>query len=92
MSRWSYCRAGSRYRKGRRGIDYADLGTWTRQRPGQVIACEQLGASWLPFTELARVNGMRGKGTEVYWLSTGLPVKSQLPLLLGESGQMMEVG
>lgn len=42
-------RPGRHYRHGSYGIDYAALGTWTRQRLGQVVACEAMGADWLPF-------------------------------------------
>ncbi len=35
-------------RHGSAGIDYDELGTWCRQRHGQVIVCEHTGASWLP--------------------------------------------
>jgi hypothetical protein len=30
-------------------LDYAALGAWCRERRGQVIACENEGATWLPF-------------------------------------------
>ena len=33
-------------------IDYAALAEWAISRCGQVIVCEKLGASWLPFTPL----------------------------------------
>lgn len=41
--------SGSHYRHGSAGIDFAALGRWTRERQGQVIACEAIGADWLPF-------------------------------------------
>jgi hypothetical protein len=44
--------AGNRYRTGS-GLDYGSLATWCRSRSGQVIVCEQSGADWLPFTDLA---------------------------------------
>jgi hypothetical protein len=33
-------------------LDYPRLGEWCRLRIGQVIACERVGASWLPFEPL----------------------------------------
>ncbi len=44
-----------RYPHGGDAIDYTALGAWTRGRRGQVIACENVGATWLPFAPLARV-------------------------------------
>lgn len=48
-----------RYPHGGDAIDFAALGAWTRQRPGQVIACENVGADWLPFTSFARVGSTK---------------------------------
>jgi hypothetical protein len=33
-------------------LDYGDLARWCRARRGQVVVCEQRGATWLPFTSL----------------------------------------
>jgi hypothetical protein len=41
--------AGAHYKHGPSGIDYAALSSWARSRRGQVIACENVGATWLPF-------------------------------------------
>lgn len=62
-----YVRAGYHYRHGPEGIDYAQLAEACRSWPGQVIACEQLGAAWLPFREHARRRAMRGYTDEVVW-------------------------
>lgn len=35
-------------------LDYDDLGRWCQTRPGQVIACDQHPARWLPFRPFAR--------------------------------------
>jgi hypothetical protein len=40
--------AGRHYRHD--AVDYADLGAWVMGRKGQVIACDQRGADWLPWT------------------------------------------
>lgn len=42
-------------------IDYAALADWCRSRRGQVIVCEQEGATWLPFRPL------RGGLREAVW-------------------------
>lgn len=42
-----YVGAGVHYRK--RFARHAELGEWCRARRGQVIACENVGATWLPF-------------------------------------------
>lgn len=40
------------------GLDYAALGDWCRSRAGQVIVCENAGATWLPFQPLAERRGV----------------------------------
>jgi hypothetical protein len=35
-------------------LDFEALAEWCRSRRGQVIVCEQRGATWLPFRELRR--------------------------------------
>lgn len=42
-------------------IDYPRLAKWCLERAGQLIVCETVGASWLPFSSLATVSTMRGK-------------------------------
>lgn len=39
--------AGKYYRY--KNINYSDLSNWCRSRRGQVLVCENVGASWLPF-------------------------------------------
>lgn len=43
------CKAGLSYKCNCMAIDYDELGQWCKSRKGQVIACEDLGADWLPF-------------------------------------------
>lgn len=45
-----YEKAGQYYRY--HDIDYAHLAKWCRRLPGQVIVCENQGASWLSFNDL----------------------------------------
>ncbi len=61
--------AGSHYRYGSRHIDYAALGAWCRGRSGQVIVCENEGASWLPFEPLASAKTTRAgqRSREAVW-------------------------
>lgn len=50
-------------------IDYPALGRWCQNRTGQVIVCENEGATWLPFRPFATFKpGVNGKGSkEVIW-------------------------
>ena len=61
---------GDGYREGSSAIDYAKLGEWCRSRRGQMIVCEQLGATWLPFEYLTEINTTTpalSRRTEVMW-------------------------
>lgn len=62
-------RAGSHYIHGPKDIDFAELGRWCQKRPGQVLVCENEGASWLPFRPFATLKaGVNGSGSkEVLW-------------------------
>lgn len=64
-------RAGSYYKHGPSGIDYELLARGCHVMPGQVIVCENEGATWLPFREFATlkagVNNTRGGSREVIW-------------------------
>jgi hypothetical protein len=53
-----YARAGRHYRF--RVGDYQALADWCRTRHGQVIVCEQQGASWLPFRPFACLKSNSG--------------------------------
>jgi site-specific DNA-adenine methylase len=67
-----YQTAGKHYRFGSNQLDYSALAEWCRSRPGQVIVCENEGATWLPFRELAEVKTTRAerRSKEVYWLDS----------------------
>ena len=66
-------KAGSHYRMKFTG--HAALGDWCRTRPGQVIACENDGATWLPFRHFRNITannhpgGKENKSAEAIWLS-----------------------
>lgn len=66
-----YVGAGHHYTHGSAGIDFGSLAQWSRSRPGQVIVCENEGATWLPFRHLGSFKTTRSgrQSKEVYWLS-----------------------
>lgn len=52
-------------------IDYAALSTWCRDRRGQTIVCEHVGADWLPFRPFALQRSMTNLGShEAIWESS----------------------
>lgn len=53
-----YERSGRLYRH--RDVDYERLAAWCASRRGQVIVCEQEGASWLPFQPFATTKALEG--------------------------------
>jgi hypothetical protein len=50
-------------------VDYSALAAWCQERVGQVIVCENEGATWLPFRPFATFKaGVNGSGSkEVIW-------------------------
>lgn len=60
-----YIDKGRFYRE--RHVDYQRLGSWCRSLPGQVMVCENTGATWLPFTPLATIKSTKGTSAEVVW-------------------------
>jgi site-specific DNA-adenine methylase len=63
-------------------IDYAALATWCKARSGQVIVCEQSGATWLPFQHLRWARDSLGnKASEVVWLNTPTEAPGTLGLV-----------
>ena len=69
-----YQGAGVHYRVGSKTIDFDALGAWCRTLPGQVIVCENFGASWLPFVSIGEVRatpykaGVERKSHEAVYL------------------------
>lgn len=57
-----YMVAGKHYRFGNKTIDYTALAQWCRQRFGQVIVCENVGATWLPFQPWRDIQANGGVG------------------------------
>ena len=56
-----YQHAGKYYRFGRDGIDYPSLAAWCKERRGQVIVCENVGADWLPFQPWRSIKASEAK-------------------------------
>lgn len=67
-----YQNAGKYYKHGSSQIDFSDLGTWCKERRGQVIVCENEGADWLDFTYHGQAKSMSTRGkthsSEVLWV------------------------
>ena len=74
--------AGRHYKEGPKGSDedlrawYSALGQWCRDLPGQVIVCENAGATWLPFRSFGQFRKGFGQkfqerpgSREVIWLN-----------------------
>lgn len=62
-----YVEKGRHYR--RKFSAYGDLAAWCASRKGAVVACENEGADWLPFSPLGRFKSTRGTTSEAVWLS-----------------------
>jgi hypothetical protein len=58
-----YVEKGRHYRINK--VDHAAVASWSRGLPGDLIVCEQEGATWLPFTPLATIKSTRGTSSEV---------------------------
>jgi site-specific DNA-adenine methylase len=58
-------RLGGMYEFGNKWFDYSALADWCMSRRGQVIVCENEGADWLPFRQLATVRGCVRSGKEM---------------------------
>jgi len=52
-------------------IDYSALAIWCREQQGQILVCENGGATWLPFRTLGLMKTAReGKSHEMLWLES----------------------
>lgn len=47
-------------------VDFIHLADWCKSRDGQVVVCEQTGASWLPFEHLITTDATKGKDRKGY--------------------------
>jgi hypothetical protein len=57
-------------------VDYGALGLWTLDRLGQVIACDQGSADWLPWTGEMRLKSTLGESSEVVFLRDSMDLFS----------------
>jgi len=69
-----YVKAGKYYKYGPKTLNYTELGAWCRSRTGQVMVCENVGATWLPFRPWlnTKANESRSGGKvsrEALWMS-----------------------
>lgn len=62
-----YQYGGEYYRVNNKTIDYSALASWSRDRLGQVIVCENTRADWLPFYPMRPMSGQLHKTTEAIW-------------------------
>lgn len=70
---------GDRYRFGASAIDFVRLASWCQSRRGQVIVCENVGATWLPFEHFATSRALPGRSAR----KTILPGVSEEAVWLG---------
>jgi hypothetical protein len=81
--------AGKHYVRGSSRIDFSALAAWCRASPGQVIACEAEGATWLPFRLLDEIASQgrggvtkgKGRSREVVWTNRALTRGRQMQWL-----------
>ena len=67
-----YVGKGYRYRCGSQRLNFPKLGEWCKSRSGLVVVCEQEGAEWLPFVELASIKSARAnRSMEMVWINGG---------------------
>ena len=74
-----YIEAGRYYPQGPDAISYPDLAAWCRARRGEVVVCENSGASWLPFRPWRAIKSARGTSVEVVW-TQNVPVQGEIKL------------
>jgi site-specific DNA-adenine methylase len=58
-----YQQAGKSYKESSKNIDFDNLGGWCKERSGEIIVCENLGATWLPFQEFSTLVNSKSKVT-----------------------------
>ncbi len=56
-----YVIAGRHYRHSSSAIDFAALAEWCRDRRGQTLVCENVGANWLPFKPFMNAKASEAK-------------------------------
>lgn len=73
-----YIKAGKEYKYSSKKIDYQNLGRFCESRQGQVMVCENEGATWLPFRPFIEINSTpsnkkqgASKSLEALWENKG---------------------
>jgi site-specific DNA-adenine methylase len=62
-----YFQGGLKYKFGSDLLNFDELKVWILSRKGQIIACENAAAEWMPFKYLASHNGSVKRQHEVFW-------------------------
>lgn len=64
--------SGKGYRYNSTTIDYSELARWAKNRQGEVIFCEGIGADYLPFKPLLTLKSVAGKASQefIYYRSS----------------------
>jgi hypothetical protein len=62
-----YQKQGKYYRHNANSIDFTHLANYCKNREGEVIVCENMGADWLDFIPLSEFRGQKNKNTEAIW-------------------------
>lgn len=62
-----YFKGGHKYPQSNKKIDFMELSHWCKSRSGQVIVCENISATWLPFDPIKDIQGVAHKTTEAMW-------------------------
>lgn len=73
-----YTIGGHRYKHSSIQIDFKMLSAWVQTRKGQIIACENASADWLPFKDLVKTQGLRKPSAEVFWTNEKVEVQAEL--------------
>ncbi len=66
-----YTHGGHKYPMSNRKIDFDNLAIWCKERNGQQIVCENTKATWLNFTPLISLDGVKHRTTEAIY--TNMP-------------------
>ncbi len=60
---------GLKYRRFKlNAVEFSSLAGWCRERQGQVIVCENEGATWLPFQPFMSSAALAGRSAEAIWM------------------------
>jgi len=73
-----YKHGGDKYRFSNKKINYEYLASWSKERWGQSIVCENMKADWMDFKPVAQMNGIRYRTTEAMWTNINKNEQIQL--------------